>query len=734
MICSCLPVVKAPPSGTASSQSIFFRTIVPGALIGCATLLAYLPALKGGFIWDDDAFLTQNKLIKAADGLFRFWFTREALDYWPVTSTTLWIEWRLWGMHALGYHATNLALHIVEALLLWRILERLRVPGAFLAAFIFAVHPVNVESVAWITQRKNLMAMLFFLLAILFFLRTEMAAALPGTETAAAAPRARNPLREQWLRSTLWYGLSLLAFALGMLSKGSVAMLPVVLLGLLAWRRRFSMGNLAATLPFFAVAAVFTIVDIWFQKHGSPEIIRNAGFFERLSGAGAVVWFYLGKILLPLNLMFVYPQWRIQAGDLRWWIAPLAALGVSVLLWRNRNSQARPLLFAWGYFCVMLVPVMGLTDTYFMKYSLVADHYAHLAMIGIIALAAAGWAQWRGKTSPGFWRRGALGQRKSGVGTEGRRIPAILDYPAPPIAAAAVIGCLACLTWQQSGIYRDVQTLYESTLKKNPGCWLVHNNLGMIRTLQPGRLQDAIAEFEEALRLKPDYAQAHNNLGAIWSQTPGRLPDAVAQFEEALRLKPDYADAHYNLGLAWSRMPGRLQDAVAQLEEALRLLPDFPGAHNNLGTIWSQMPGRLPDAIAQYQEALRLLPDFAEAHNNLGLAWSQMPGRLDDAIGEFEKALSLQPDYVEAHYNLGGALAQRPGRLPDAIVHYKEALRLRPDFAPGWHNLGTSWFQLGNLPAATAAFREEVRLSPNDPAAQQALAAALQPAGDHGEK
>ena len=527
-----------------------------GALIFCATVLAYLPALKGGFIFDDDVFLTQNKLIKAADGLYRFWFTREAHDYWPVTSTTLWLEWRLWGMHALGYHATNLALHIVEALLLWKLLDRLRLPGAFLAAFLFAVHPVNVASVAWITQRKNLMAMLFFLLAILFFLKTEPAAGPPGSGIAAAAPRAGNPLAEQRRGRLLWYGLSLLAFALGMLSKGSVAMLPVVLVGLLAWRRRLFARDWVAFLPFFAVAAVFTVVDIWFQKHGSAEVIRNAGLFERLCGAGTVIWFYLYKILLPLNLIFIYPQWHIQADDWRWWLAPLAALGVSALLWRYRESRARPLLFAWGYFCVMLVPVMGLTDTYFMKYSLVADHYAHLAMIGVLAVAAAGWAQLRAQASPALPRRGAAGQRDSAAGTEGRRIPASLKLWAPHIAAAAVVGCLGCLTWRQSGIYRDARTLYEATLEKNPGCWLAHNNLGNAWSQLPGRLNDAIAQYEEALRLRPDYAPGWHNLG-VSRFNLGNMPAAAAAFREELRLSPNDPAARQALAAALQQAKGR---------------------------------------------------------------------------------------------------------------------------------------------------------------------------------
>ena len=452
------------------------RWLLALLLIG-ATAIAYLPTLRNGFVWDDDTSLTQNPFVQGGEGLRQFWLTTQTPDYWPVTSTTFWAEWRLWGLNPAGYHATNLSLHLIAALLLWSVLRRLRVPGAYLAALLFALHPVNVESVAWITQRKNLMAMLFFLLSVDCFLRAE--------EGRRAA-----------------YGLSLLAFTLGLLSKGSVAVLPLVLCGIVVYRRRIGPRDLARLAPFFLVAGIFTWVDIWFQGHhlGAAETIRSAGFIERLLGAGAVVWFYLSKALVPLHLVFVYPAWHIAPGNFLWWLPLLGALGLTALLWRMGWRAA---LFAWGYFCLALLPVMGFTDVYFMKFSLVADHYQHLALIGVTALAGAGWAEWR------------------------RRTPGAL----PVAAAALVAGVLAVLTWRQCLRYRDAETLFEVTLRENPDSPMVHNNLGVI--LAGGRrLPDALAPVPGGPAPRSRLCRRRAEPGPDLARE-GRPAEAIPHYEKA---------------------------------------------------------------------------------------------------------------------------------------------------------------------------------------------------------
>jgi protein O-mannosyl-transferase len=349
--------------------------LAAAGLIAVVAALAYLPALNGGFVFDDNLLLTDNALIKAPDGLRRFWFTSEAVDYWPVPNTTLWLEWRLWGMQPTGYHITNLLLHIITSWLIWLILRRLVIPGAFLAALLFSVHPVNVESVAWIAQRKGLLALLFFQLSVLAFLKSE------------DQPDGASRL------TRCWYWLSLAAFALAMLSKVSVAVAPLLLLAIVWWRRPLARRDLLRIIPFCAVAAVLVRVNLWFHTQAIDVPVQTATMAERLLGAGGVPWFYLSKALLPVDLVFTYPDWQIRTDQPQWWLPLLAAAALTGMLWRYRCGWGRPVLFAWGWFCVALVPVMGFTDIGSNKHLLVADHYQHLALIAVLALVAAGWSR-----------------------------------------------------------------------------------------------------------------------------------------------------------------------------------------------------------------------------------------------------------------------------------------------------------------------------------------------------
>jgi Flp pilus assembly protein TadD len=552
-------------------------------------------------------------------------------------------------MNTTGYHVINLIFHIVEALLIWAILRKLSIPGAFLAAMIFAVHPVNVESVAWIAQRRNVVAMLFFLLSILWYLKAYMPSAIASM--APTHSRKRPWEGEETFSSFIlhpssfhfWYWLSLAAFMLAMLSKGSAAVLPVLLLGIIWWLRSLTKWDLLRIAPFFLLAVVLTVVNVWFQTHGKDIEIRNAGFAERLLGAGGVVWFYLYKALLPIDLAFIYPQWHIEAGNPLWWLPLLAALIVTVVLWWFRKGWSRPLLFAWGFFCVSLLPVMGFTDVGFMKHSLVADHYQHIAIIGVIALAAAGWSIWHERA-----------RNRS--------------YRVTTAVAIVAMSTLAFLTWQQSGIYHDAMRLYQATLQKNPGCWAAHNNLGNA-FVQTGRLQEAIEHYQQALRLEPDYADAHLDLGVALTNA-GRLQEAIEHFREALRLSPDSIEAHNNLGATLAQT-GRHEEAIEHFQQALRLNPFNAEVHNSLGCALANI-GRLQEAIEHFEQALRLKPDFANVYYNLALVYAKMQ-QSSEAIAAAQKGLELARSHGQ------GAQAKQ---IDDWLNAYRLNMSNSPNVSP----------------------------------------------------
>jgi tetratricopeptide (TPR) repeat protein len=563
------------------------------ALIVLAVLLVYLPALSGGFIWDDEALVANNHLLKSPHGLYGLWCTTEPPDFWPLSYTSFWIEWRLWGMNPTGYHVSNLLLHIVESLLIWIVLRKLSIPGAFLAVMIFAVHPVNVESVAWIAQRKNTLAMLFFLLSILFYLNMGV-----------RPPSAQNaPSR---VCSPLFYSLSLLAFVLAMLGKGSVAVLPVLLLGIVWWLRPLTRRDLLQSVPFFLIAAALTGVNIYFQTYvANIGDIRTADFTQRLLGAGAVVWFYLYKALLPVNLLIIYPQWHIETAYWLWWLPLLAAFAVTAVLWLYRKSWARPVLFAWGFFCLALAPVMGFTDVGFMRIALVSDHYLHIAVIGVIALAAA---------LSSVWRRRARGAAHAAA------------------VATIVLGvcALAFLASRQSRLYRDPVTMYRAILDKNPECWVACDNLGE-KLLDSGHTQEAIILFQQALRIKPEFDDAHRNLGNALVKMQ-RLDEAIEHFKQAIRFRSDNAQAYNDFGSALVKA-GQPQKAIEQFKNALRLEPNYIDVYHNLALLYAGIH-QPDDAISAAQKA----QDIAQSDGQIALA-----KQIEDWIKSYRARLSDLP-------------------------------------------------------------------------------------------
>jgi tetratricopeptide (TPR) repeat protein len=646
--------------------------IVVGISLTIAAFLAYWPALTGQFVWDDDILLTGNALVKASDGLYRMWFTTEAVDYWPMTGTTFWLEWRLWGANPFGYHVTNLLLQLGNAGLTWLVLRRLSIPGAAIAACLFALHPVNVESVAWIAQRKNVLSLFFYLLSALCFLSHD-------DDSSGRIGR--------------WYWLSLGAFLLAMLSKGSVAVLPAVLL-LFAWWRRGTVRvrDVVLALPFFVIAAGFTVLNVWLQTRNVAEGIRDVALLERVLGAAAVVWFYFYKAVLPIGLVFVYPQWDVRASDVRWWLPLVAALLTTAgLIYYRDRPVVRGLLFTWLYFAVALLPVMGLVDVYFMRYSLVADHYQYVAITAVVALA------------------GALVDRL--------RLPA-----AKSLAATALIVVCGLLTWRESWTYRDIETLYRVTIARNPDAWLAHQNLGVELAKRPGHLEEAIESFKTVLRIYPGSFEAHRNLALAYWRTPGRTEDAIREYEEALRLNPNKAVDQLSLARLLLDRPGRQADALRHAEMAVRLDPTSWEALETLGGLLVNVDRRA-EAAAAYRAAIERNPDAIASHLNLGVILASQPNGLAEAIVHFETVVRLKPDHAAAHYNLGSALMEDARRSADAARHLEEALRLQPDYLEARFNLAVVLGEIpGRIPEAIDRVREILRAHPEMTPARELLA------------
>ncbi|HEY2761287.1 MAG TPA: tetratricopeptide repeat protein [Pirellulales bacterium] len=577
------------------------------------TFAAYVSLFPGAFVLDDDLAVTSNPLVKAPDGWRRIWLSpQDHTDYcyWPVTSTAFWIQWRLWGANPTGYHAVNLALHILDSLLIWRLLNRLRIPGAFLAALLFSVHPVNVESVAWIAQLKNLLAMLFGLLTILCWLRSER---LPELAYQKDGGRDQSPPIR---RRSGWYWLSIVMFMLAILSKSSIATLPLVLLLIQWWRRqRITAQNWLGIVPLLGIAAAMSLTTLWFQNHDA-DVARSSNFIDRLLGAGAGPWFYLSKALWPADLAFIYPQWQINSQHLSSWLPLLATVALSATLvqlcrWPAAASWSRPLLFAWAAFCVMLIPAMGFVDSGYMSFSLVADHYQHLALVPVVALVAAGWK---------IILNAATGMARLSVVSIG----------------AATVVLLTIRSNHQASLYASAIDLYQATLQKNPDCWLAENNLG-IALAEAGKLEQALPHFQTALALKPDYAWAEYNWGLALFNA-GRTTDTIQHFQQAIKLDPNFFNPHYNLGVIYSDA-GQFDSAIVQFETAARLSPGLAEVHLNLGTALAGV-GRLREACDEFDSAARLNPDSPGAYVNLALT-NWMMHRPAESIAAAKTALQL---------------------------------------------------------------------------------------------
>ncbi len=545
-----------------------------GALLIAAVFLAYAPALVGGLVWDDDAHITTAAL-QGWDGLRRIWFEPGATQqFYPVLHSAFWIEHRLWGHAVLGYHVVTAALHALGACLVVLLCQRLEIRGAWIAGFLFALHPVNAESVAWISEQKNTLSLVLALLSALAWLRFD--------ET--RAPR-------QWI-------IAFVLFALALGAKTVTATLPCVLLVVIWWRRgRIEWRrDVVPLLPWLVLGIAAGLGTAWVERHviGAAGTEFTLSPLQRILVAGRAVWHYLLTFLWPSQLVFTYPRWTIEPRSVLAWVYPAAILAIGAALWRLRHHTRAPLA-AFLVFAGMLFPVLGFLDVYPFRYSFVADHFQYHASVALCMLVGGGiaWADERAAT------------------LARRRVHAL--------AAGALLLTLGALTWRQAGHYRDAETLYRATLAGNPTSWMAHHNLGRLVSRKPGGLTEAIQHFEAAIALKPDHARAHYSLG-IALQRVGRAADAVSHFEAAIRLEPGnpllVAGSHYVLGDILRHDPARLDEAIAHLREAARARPQIAETQNTLGEALIAA-GRIFEARTAFVEALRLQPGYELAQRNL---------------------------------------------------------------------------------------------------------------------
>jgi tetratricopeptide (TPR) repeat protein len=652
------------------------------------TLAVYWQVLDNGFVdYDDDVYVTENIRVHKGvtfDSLTWAFTSSHSANWHPLTWISHMIDCQLYGLNPSGHHLTSLLFHVANTLLLLLILVRMTGAlwqSSFVAA-LFALHPLHVESVAWVAERKDVLSTFFMMLTVwayLFYVK-------------------KGKVRR--------YLMVVLFFVLGLMSKPMLVTLPFILLMLDFWPlgrlclirdtqnvvtgqhtdERSNIFRLVwEKVPFFALAVVSSVVTFIVQERGGAvKLLEMYSIQTRIINAFVAYIEYIVNMIWPVKLTVLYPH---PGNSLLLWkgvVAGLALVLITILV--IRNARKIPYLaVGWFWYVVTLIPVIGIVQV---GSQAMADKYTYITLIGLFVVIA-----WGANDLLSKWPH-----RKTWLGT----------------LAAILLPVLVVLTWKQVQYWENSITLFKHTLKHTSNNLIIHNNLGFALDKQ-GRTEEAIEHYIQALRLKPDYAEAHNNLG-IALDRQGRTEEAVEHYLQALRLRPDYAQAHNNLGIALDKQ-GRTEEAVRHYLQALRLRPDYVQVHNSLGFALDKQ-GRTEEAVKHYLQALRLKPDYAEVHDNLGIALDKQ-GRTEEAIEHYLQALQLKPHIsfaidlfrAEVHNNLAIAFAKQ-GRTEEAVEHYLQALRLKPDYAEAHNNLGVALVRKGDIRGAIVHFREALRINP----------------------
>jgi tetratricopeptide (TPR) repeat protein len=585
-----------------------------------ALFIVYWPSLHGGYVMDDEDNISKNEMLHSVYGLRQIWLTPGATSqYYPLTFTCWWVDYHLWGVNSVGYHVQNVLLHACAALLLWRVLQALKVPGAELAAAIFALHPVNVMSVAWMTELKNTLSCSLALAATWAYLRF---ARLGVYEDDA---RSRS--------STLDYCLTILFFVLGMFAKTAVSFLPATLLLITWWQRpRLTRRDCFAILPLFLIVIGMGCITIYVEQHtgGASGREFTLPFLQRVLVSGRSFWFYGEKLFFPYQLTLIYPRWKID--PMVWWqyLYPAAAIGLFVALWLWRRRLGKGPFVAAMHFYISTSLLVLFVVLFFTRYAFVSDHWQYFGCLSVIALAAAGIAT--------FWSR---------ANGWGRRVVVI--------GSLTMLAVLGVLTWRMCEMYDDLETFWRATLARNSEAWSAHFNLAGI-LLDSGRLEEALAHVQRGIEINPRVRGAQANLAAVLERM-GRVDEAFQYLRNAVQRDDSDVDSHASLGamLLKKEQPAA---AVMQLKRAVELDPEYVEANSNLGEALMRL-GRTSDAVGPLQTSVKIAPDYTPAQYNLANALIEL-GRPAEAVKHLQLLLARSPNDGEALNNLAWILATSP--------------------------------------------------------------------------
>ncbi|MXX75496.1 MAG: tetratricopeptide repeat protein [Holophagales bacterium] len=639
------------------------REVAAGLALALIVVAAFFPALQGDFVWDDVAF-AEEPVIHSNSGLRNIWLTpgdiRNEGHYWPLTYTTFWLEHKLWGLAPVGYHIVNLLLYIGNVLLLWQLCRRLDLPGAWAAAAIWAVHPLHVESVAWIIERKDVLSGLLYL-----------ASALAYLNFAETGRRSRHVL-----------GLTL--YALGLLAKSAVVTLPAALLIGHWWRRgRLKARDFLSTAPFFAVGLLISLGDMAFYR--SREVLSlDYSLTERFLIAARALWFYTGKLVWPSELAVIYPLWDIRAGDPAAWAYLAAAVAVGAALWYGRRGFGRGPLAGTLFFAVTLSPALGFVNYGYMQFSFAADRFQYLAGFGLIAVLV-------GATEEAT-RRFARGRKQV--------VAALL---------CALLVALGTATWRQARVWRNEVTLFGHVVSSNPAARDAHLNWS-VALHKAGRYEESLAASRVAVELRPDSPDAHSNLGRALLRS-NEFDAAEASFHRALEIEPGHRNANQNLAEAM-RKQGRFSEAIDRYRIVLARDEDFSLAWAGLADALFRA-GRHEEALEAAGQALGIDPDLTAAgplRLVMGKAEREL-GRYDEAERNLEFAARLAPESPDPLFELA-ALAAARGRPEEADRHVARAEALHPRSPATLHARAETLRAQQRLDAALAAYEEALELDP----------------------